>query len=108
MANYNEEAVSKAIKADPSIGGAEAKAIHGLLKGRGRGPAAFTVDVSPEEINEVIDKAESTTADCTHADLSLVARGFGAKQQNEIHCRCGLRWKISADGNRLVAGEPAR
>ena len=88
MANYNEDAVSKQIAKDPSIGGAEAKAIHGLLKGRGRGPAA--------------------TADCTHADLSLLARGFGAKQQNEIHCRCGLRWKISADGNRLVAGEPAR
>ena len=87
MANYNEEAVSKEIAKDPSIGGAEAKAIHGLLKGRGRGPAA--------------------TADCTHADLSLLARGFGAKQHNEIHCWCGLRWKISADGNRLVTGEPA-
>ena len=84
MANYNEDAVSKQIAKDPSIGGAEAKAIHGLLKGRGRGPAA--------------------TADCTHADLSLLARGFGAKQQNEIHCRCGLRWKISAIGNHLVTG----
>ena len=82
MANYNEEAVSKEIAKDPSIGGAEAKAIHGLLKGRGRGPAA--------------------TADCTHTELSLLARDFGAKQQNEIHCRCGLRWRISADGNRLV------
>ena len=88
MTEYNEEAVSKAIAKDPSIGGAEAKAIHGLLKGRGRGPAA--------------------TADCTHADLSLLARGFGAKQQNEIHCRCGLRWKITAIGNHLVTGEPAR
>ena len=38
MANYNEEAVSKAIAKDPSIGGAEAKAIHSLLKGRERGP----------------------------------------------------------------------
>ena len=84
MTEYNEEAVSKAIAKDPSIGGAEARAIHSLLKGRERGPAA--------------------TADCTHADLSLLARGFGAKQQNEIHCRCGLRWRISADGNRLVAG----
>jgi len=55
--------------------------------------------------------------DCKHTELSLVARGFGAKQQNEIHCRCGLRWRISTalcslhllpDGNRLVAGEPAR
>ena len=87
MANYNEDAVNKQIAKDPSIGGAEAKAIHGLLKGRGRGPA---------------------TADCTHADLSLLARGFGARQQNEIHCRCGLRWKISAIGNHLVTGEPAR
>ena len=87
MANYNEDAVNKQIAKDPSIGGAEAKAIHGLLKGRGRGPA---------------------TADCKHSDLSLVARGFGAKQQNEIHCRCGLRWKISAIGNHLVTGEPAR
>ena len=34
MANYNEEAVSKAIAKDPSIGGAEARAIHSLLKGR--------------------------------------------------------------------------
>ena len=34
MTEYNEEAVSKAIKADPSIGGAEARAIHSLLKGR--------------------------------------------------------------------------
>ena len=34
MSEYNEEAVSKAIKADPSIGGAEARAIHSLLKGR--------------------------------------------------------------------------
>jgi hypothetical protein len=39
MANYNEDAVSKQIAKDPSIGPAEAKAIHGLLKGRGRGPA---------------------------------------------------------------------
>ena len=39
MTEYNEEAVSKAIAKAPSIGGAEAKAIHSLLKGRGRGPA---------------------------------------------------------------------
>ena len=83
MANYNEEAVSKEIAKDPSIGGAEAKAIHSLLKGRERGPAA--------------------TADCKHTDLSLVAKDFGAKQQNFVHCRCGLRWRIIALGNRLAS-----
>ena len=34
MTEYNEEAVSKAIAKDPSIGGAEARAIQSLLKGR--------------------------------------------------------------------------
>ena len=37
MAKYNKEAVDKAIKRDPRIKGKEAKAIHRLLKGRGRG-----------------------------------------------------------------------
>jgi len=34
MANYNEDAVNKQIAKDPSIGPAEARAIHSLLKGR--------------------------------------------------------------------------
>lgn len=36
MAKYNKEAVEKAIKRDPRIKGKEAKAIHRLLKGRGK------------------------------------------------------------------------
>ena len=58
MANYNEEAVSKAIKADPSIGGAEAKAIHSLLKGRGRGPAAKTFQCPDYPGEELIGPCE--------------------------------------------------
>jgi hypothetical protein len=41
-------------------------------------------------------------ADCKHAELSLLVKGFGAKQQNFVHCRCGLTWKVNAKGNRLV------
>ena len=47
-------------------------------------------------------------ADCKHTELSLLVRGFGAKQQNFIRCWCGLRWKVNAKGNRLVTGEPVR
>ena len=46
--------------------------------------------------------------DCKHAELSLLVKGFGAKQHNEIHCRCGLTWKINAEGNRLVTAVTLR
>ena len=39
--------------------------------------------------------------DCKHAELSLLAKGFGAKQQNELRCRCGLTWKINFAGGAL-------
>jgi hypothetical protein len=38
MTNYNKLSVDNAIQRDPSIGTAEAKAIHSLLKGRERKP----------------------------------------------------------------------
>ena len=36
MAKYNKQAVQKAIDQDKSIGDAEAKLIHALLKGRSK------------------------------------------------------------------------
>ena len=59
-------------------------------------------------VDGLIKTEERIMADCKHTELSLLVRGFGAKQENFIRCWCGLRWKISADGNRLVTGESVR
>ena len=44
MTNYNKLSVDNAIQRDPSIGTAEAKAIHSLLKGRERKPAPLWIE----------------------------------------------------------------
>ena len=57
-------------------------------------------------VDGLIKTEERIMTDCKHTELSLLSRGFGAKQQNEIRCWCGLTWKISAKANRLVTGDP--
>lgn len=62
---YNKDAVDKEIKKDPRIKGKEAKAIHGLLKGRQK-----TDETKLDEISAKTAKSYAAKADAEHKKMS--------------------------------------
>jgi hypothetical protein len=79
---YNAEAVDKAIaKSKPKIGSKEAKAIHGLLKGRTAPAPAPKVAKAEDKLTEALARV----AACKHEHAELAPSGH-------VNCyACGLR-----------------